>query len=78
MRAEVTTPPAKIDGALPAISLNGNQYHLVAYDYDINYTFAEPISDMKDETIIPVFDKIFTELTKKGINPRSTSLTTRQ
>ena len=34
-------------GALPAMSLNGNQYYFVAYDYNNNYIFAVLIPDLK-------------------------------
>ena len=50
-------------GAFPEISLDGKQYFFVAYDYDTNYVFALPISNVQDKTIIKAFDKIFTELT---------------
>ena len=51
------------------MSLDGKQYFFVAYDYDTNYIFALPITNVQDETIIEKFDKIFTELTEKGHNP---------
>ena len=56
-------------GALPTVLLDGMQYFFIAYDYDTNYIFAEPIRDVKDATIIAAFDKVFTELTKKGRKP---------
>ena len=46
-------------GALPVKSLEGNQYYYVAYDYDHNYIFAEPISDVKDDTIIKAMKNKF-------------------
>ena len=52
-------------GALPEISLNRHQYVFVAYDYDTNYIFAEPIANVTDALIVNAFDNIFTELTKK-------------
>ena len=56
-------------GALPTVSLDRMQYFFIAYDYDTNYIFAEPIADVKDATIIAAFDKVFTKLTKKGHKP---------
>ena len=56
-------------GALPTVSLDGMQYFFIAYDYNTSYIFAEPIVDVKDATIITAFNKIFTELTKKGHKP---------
>ena len=56
-------------GSLPVMSLDGYQYFFVAYDYDTNYIFANPIKDVKDATIVQAFDDIFTELTEKGHKP---------
>ena len=57
-------------GALPAVSLEGNQYFFVVYDYDTNAIFAEPVQNLQDATIIEAFDKIFTELVEKGHKPQ--------
>ena len=51
---------------IPTILINGNQYYFMAYNYNNNYTFAKPIPNTKDDTIIGVFEKISTELTEKG------------
>ena len=48
-------------GALPVRSLDGMQYFFIAYDYDTNYIFAKPISNLKDETIIEAFESVFNE-----------------
>ena len=56
-------------GALPVRSLEGMQYFVVTYDYDTNYIFANPISDLKDETIIEAFESVFNELKNKGYKP---------
>ena len=56
-------------GALPVRSLDGMQYFFIAYDYDTNYIFAKPISNLKDETIIEVFESVFNELKDKGHKP---------
>jgi hypothetical protein len=53
-------------GALPARSLNGNQYYLVAYDYDTNYILPIPINSQSDNTIIDAFVKVFDQLKSKG------------
>ena len=57
-------------GALPHVSLEGNQYYFVVYDYDTNAIFAIPIQNLKDESIIAAFDKIFKDLTSKGFKPQ--------
>eukprot|EP00804_Cyclotella_cryptica_P019081 CCRYP_014487-RA/>CCRYP_014487-RA protein AED:0.29 eAED:0.21 QI:0/0/0/1/0.5/0.33/3/0/1151 len=56
-------------GALPAVSLDGNQYYLIAYAYDPNYVFAKPIPNLRDETILHAFDNVFQELKTKGLKP---------
>ena len=45
---------------LPVKLLEGKQYYYVEYDYGHNYIFAEPIKDVKDDTIIKVIKKIHT------------------
>ena len=39
-------------GALPATSLDGNQYYFIAYNYDTNYIFAIPIKNVTDDAIM--------------------------
>eukprot|EP00804_Cyclotella_cryptica_P021893 CCRYP_000851-RA/>CCRYP_000851-RA protein AED:0.26 eAED:0.15 QI:0/0/0/1/0/0.33/3/0/868 len=56
-------------GALPAVSLDGNQYYFIAYAYDPNYVFAIPIHNLRDETILKAFDEVFQELKTKGLKP---------
>ena len=51
------------------MSLDGNQYYFVAYNYNNNYICAVPIPDLKDDTIIKAFDGIFIKLTEKGYKP---------
>ena len=56
-------------GALPARSLDGNQYYFVAYDYDTNYIFAIPLKDLTNTSIIKGFDKVFSQMKDKGYKP---------
>ena len=58
-------------GSLPTVSLEGNQYYFVSYDYDTIAIFAIPMKDLKDDTIIAAFDEIFKDLTKKDTNQHS-------
>ena len=53
-------------GVLPLHSLDGNQYFSVAYDYDNNYVFAEPIPNEKYKSIVDTFQRIFNILVEKG------------
>ena len=57
-------------GALPARSLDGNQYYFVAYDYNTNYIFAIPLKDMTNTSIIEGFDKVFSQMKGKGYKPK--------
>ena len=45
---------------LPVKSLECNQYYYVTYDYDHNYIYAEPIPEIKDESIVQAMTKQFT------------------
>ena len=55
--------------ALSARSMDANQYYFVAYDYDTNYIFAEPIPNVTDKTIIKTFQGIYDTLVAKGHKP---------
>ena len=46
--------------------MDTNQYYFIAYKYDTNYFFAEPIPNVIDETIIQAFQRIFAPLVAKG------------
>ena len=56
-------------GVVPAQLLDANQYFFVAYDYDNNYVFAEPIPNVQDKTIVDTFQRIFDILVEKGHRP---------
>eukprot|EP00804_Cyclotella_cryptica_P006988 CCRYP_007119-RA/>CCRYP_007119-RA protein AED:0.63 eAED:0.16 QI:0/0/0/0.5/1/1/2/0/878 len=56
-------------GALPAVTLEGNQYYLVAYAYDPNYIYATPLRNLQDESIMTAFDYVFQDLKSKGYKP---------
>ena len=56
-------------GALPTVSLDGNQYYFIAYDYDSNYIFALPIKDVKDATLVNACKDVFKILKDKGYKP---------
>ena len=56
-------------GALPTVSIDGNQYYFVAYNYDTNYIFATPIKDVKDATLVAACKEVFDTLKDKGYEP---------
>jgi hypothetical protein len=59
-----------LTGRLPVMSLEGNQYFLVAYDYTINAILVRPVKDLESATIVTAFDSIFQELKTKGFKPQ--------
>jgi hypothetical protein len=59
-----------LTGRLPVMSLEGNQYFLVAYNYTINAIIVRPTKDLESTTIIKAFDSIFQELKEKGFKPQ--------
>ena len=65
-KAHFTQTP---QGELPVQALSGNQYYYVVYDYDNNYIDARAVEDLKDETIVKTFDKVFLDMEKKGHRP---------
>ena len=57
-------------GALPVMSVDGQQYYVVVYDYDTNYIDAVAVEDLKDETIVATIQKCFEQMEENGLNPR--------
>ena len=49
-------------GALPVLSLDGQQYYIVTYDYDNNFIEAKEVSNLKDKTIVETAQKIFDKM----------------
>ena len=41
----------------------------MAYAYNVNYIFAVPISNLKDDTILTAFDQVFQQLKESGYKP---------
>ena len=64
--------------ALSDFSMDANQYYFVSYDYNNIYIFAEPITNIKKDTIIAAFQRVFATLVKKGHHHSSISLTANQ
>ena len=56
-------------GALPATSLDGNQYYFIAYDYDTHYIFAIPIKSVTADAIMEAFQEVFQQLKEKTHKP---------
>ena len=56
-------------GAFPIMSLEGEKYYFVAYNYDTSAIFEIPITDLRDETIIKALTEVFEELAEKGYTP---------
>ena len=54
------------------MSPDSHQCVFLAFDRDMNYMVAEPISHVTDTTLVAAFDEVFAELTKKGSTSRYT------
>ena len=52
------------------ILLAGHHSFFVVYDYNTNYIFTEPVSNITYATIVGAFNKVFKELTDTGVKPR--------
>jgi hypothetical protein len=57
-------------GRLPQPSSDGNNYILIAYDYDSNCIFMRPLRNRKAETLRAAVTNIHTTLSKGGCKPK--------
>ena len=53
---------------LPAIFLEGNQCYFIIYNYDQNYIFTEPITNLHNEIIVSALEKIYMDLKENDSN----------
>eukprot|EP00804_Cyclotella_cryptica_P024014 CCRYP_020050-RA/>CCRYP_020050-RA protein AED:0.24 eAED:0.19 QI:0/0/0/0.8/0.25/0/5/0/1018 len=60
-------------GALPAVTLEGNQYYFVVYAYDPNYIYATPLRNLRDVSIMTAFNDIFQDLKSKVTDNQATT-----
>ena len=58
-----------LTGRFPYPSSNGNQYIMVAYDYDSNAIIAQPIKNRQAATMRDAFNTIVSKLSKRGAKP---------
>ena len=56
-------------GTLPHMSFDGVQYFFIVSNYNTNYIYALLIKNLKDETIISVFEEVINDLKAKGHTP---------
>ena len=59
-----------LTGKFPIPSSNGNKYILIAYDYDSNCIFAEPLASREAKNIVAAFKKICEKLKAAGLTPK--------
>jgi hypothetical protein len=57
-------------GRLPQASTSGNNYLLIAYDYDSNAILMRPIKNRKAETLTAAIQDVHNTLTKGGCKPK--------
>lgn len=58
-------------GRFPVKSSRGNQYILVAYDYDSNAILTEPLKNRQGKEILRAYTKIIEYLQIRGFKPRT-------
>ena len=56
--------------ALPARSLDRNQYYVVMYEYNTNNIFAIPMNENTSKSIIESFDNFFEQMKGRGYKPQ--------
>ena len=58
-------------GKFPYKSAKGNQYFLVAYHYDANCIWAEPMKNRESNTITTAWEKIQKKFATAGTSPNT-------
>ena len=58
-------------GEFPVRSSRGNQYILVAYNYDANAILAEPIKNKQAKTITTAYEKMHRNFIQAGVAPHT-------
>jgi hypothetical protein len=61
--------PTDLTGRFPVRSSRGNQYLLVAYEYDSNGILIEPVKNRSGEEHLRAYNKIYKYLTEQGFTP---------
>lgn len=56
-------------GKFPYISISGNNYIMVIYDYDSNAILMEPIGNRKGPTLLAAHQQLHARLTNAGLRP---------
>jgi hypothetical protein len=57
-------------GRFPVVSIKGNKYIMVLYDYDSNAILAKPINDRTAPELLKAFQFMEQELVAKGLKPK--------
>jgi uncharacterized protein YgfB (UPF0149 family) len=59
-----------LTGAFPHTKQAGNKYILILYEYDSNSILAEPMRNRSDAEALHVYEKLYNELTDRGLKPQ--------
>jgi hypothetical protein len=57
-------------GIFPMVSIKGNKYIMILYDYDINSILAQPIKDRTAPELLKAFQFMKQELVARGLKPK--------
>jgi hypothetical protein len=57
-------------GRFPVVSIKGNKYIMILYDYDSNAILAKPIKDRTAPELLKAFQFMEQELVARGLKPR--------
>jgi hypothetical protein len=57
-------------GRFPVVSIKGNKYIMIVYDYDSNAILAQPIKDRTAPDLLKAFQVMEQELLARGLKPK--------
>ena len=58
-----------LTGTFLVTSARGNKYLFIAYSFDVNGIILECMKSKHNSEMLSVFEKVYTKLTKRGIEP---------
>jgi hypothetical protein len=61
-------------GRFPVVSIKGNKYIMILYDYDSNAILAQPIKDQTASELLEAFQGLEQELVARGLKPKMMKL----
>ena len=59
-----------LTGAFPTISIKGNRYVFIIYEYDSNLIWSRGMKNQQAATIKNTYEELFNLLTLRGLRPK--------